>query len=177
MLVVRNKAYPNLVLNFINHQSSIQDFYDDDQITSVYYKEMHDVVKEETGADEVMIFSHITRNEAEAALGKRKGAHRLVHNDFTPSFEENHLSFLHWSLKDKPERITVYNLWRRFDKDGIDAPFALCDSRSVSEKELIPTDLYSITLKLTKDLQVQELTLKSINQASAKAMSGIIIQK
>ena len=44
--------------------------------------------------------------------------------------------------EDKPERITVYNLWRRFDKDGIDAPFALCDSRSVSEKELIPTDLF-----------------------------------
>jgi hypothetical protein len=125
----------------INHQSTIQDFYDDQQITSVYYKEMHDVVKEETGADEVIIFSHIARNEEEAALGKRKGAHRLVHNDFTPSFEENHLSFLQES-EDKPKRITVYNLWRRFDKDGIDAPFALCDSRSVSEKELIPTDLF-----------------------------------
>ena len=42
-----------------------------------------------------------------------------------------------------PSRITVYNLWRRFDEDGMDAPFALCDSRTVSEKELIPTDLFN----------------------------------
>ena len=37
----------------------------------------------------------------------------------------------------------VFNLWRRFDKDGVDAPFAVCDSRTVSDKELIPTDLYN----------------------------------
>mgnify|MGYP003314080593 CR=1 FL=1 len=34
----------------------------------------------------MQIFSHITRNEAQAESGERKGGHRLVHNDFTTSF-------------------------------------------------------------------------------------------
>ena len=42
-----------------------------------------------------------------------------------------------------PSKISVYNLWRRFDKDSLDAPFAVCDSSTVSESELIPTDLFN----------------------------------
>ena len=125
----------------INHKSSIADFYDQSEITNRYYLEMHDLVKKETGADTVTIHSHINRNEAEAASGKRKGAHRLVHNDFTTKFKEKFTPFFKDS--DMPKRISVFNLWRRFDQDGLDAPFAVCDSRTVSEAELIPTDLYN----------------------------------
>ena len=85
---------------------------------------------------------HISRIEAEAAECKRLGAHRLVHNDFTPNFKQTIQPLLDES-NSNPSRITVFNLWRRFDEDGVDAPFALCDSRTVSEKELIPTDLFN----------------------------------
>jgi hypothetical protein len=66
----------------------------------------------------------------------------LVHNDFTPNFNQTIQPLLDENGSN-PSRITVYNLWRRFDEDGMDAPFALCDSRTVSEKELIPTDLFN----------------------------------
>ena len=67
--------------------TKVKDFYNDEEVSSIYYPEMHEVVKKETGANQVQIISHITRNEEEAAQGKRLGAHRLVHNDFTPQFQ------------------------------------------------------------------------------------------
>ena len=71
----------------LNHKSTVSDFYCDKEVTEVYYPEMAELVKKQTGASEVFIVSHITRNEEEAAQGKRLGAHRLVHNDFTPQFK------------------------------------------------------------------------------------------
>ena len=40
-------------------------------------------------------------------------------------------------------RICIFNLWRRFDADGLHAPLAVCDASSVTEAELIPTDLWN----------------------------------
>ena len=83
-----------------------------------------------------------SKNEFEAQQGKMLGAHRLVHNDFTPNFNETVKPLIEESKID-PSKISVYNLWRRFDKDSLDAPFAVCDSSTVSESELIPTDLFN----------------------------------
>ena len=55
----------------INHVSSVQDFYNDEEVVSIYYDEMASYVKEKVGADTVQIFSHITRNEAQAETGER----------------------------------------------------------------------------------------------------------
>ncbi len=126
----------------LQHKTKIEDFYNDALVADIYYAEMRDLAKQASGADEVFVISHITRNEAEAALGKRLGAHRLVHNDFTPRFDTTIAPLLE-NVEREPSRIAVYNLWRRFDADGLDAPFAVCDARSVSESELIPTDLHN----------------------------------
>ena len=126
----------------LKHETSVQDFYNETAVSSAYYFEMQELVKRETNADEVYIVSHITRNEFEAQQGKMLGAHRLVHNDFTPNFNETVKPLIEESKID-PSKISVYNLWRRFDKDSLDAPFAVCDSSTVSESELIPTDLFN----------------------------------
>ena len=112
----------------INHSSLVDDFYNDDQVVSTYYEEMASFVKEKVGASTVQIFSHITRNEAQAETGERKGGHRLVHNDFTTSFGATLDPFLK-ETGINPKRIVVFNLWRRFDKDGVDTPFAVCDGK------------------------------------------------
>ena len=126
----------------LEHDTVVSDFYDDDHVAEIYYPEMQALAQQETGADKVFVMSHITRNEAEAALGKRLGAHRLVHNDFTPNFETTIAPLLE-NIEQTPSRIAVYNLWRRFDADGLDAPVAVCDSRSVALQELVPTDLHN----------------------------------
>ena len=90
--------------------SSVEDFYDDEEVVNIYYQEMATHVKEKVGADTVQIFSHITRNEAQAETGERKGGHRLVHNDFTTSFGATLDPFLK-ETGINPKRIVVYNLW------------------------------------------------------------------
>ena len=137
-----NYNLSNTGFELLQHESKVKNFYDDKEISEIYYQEIKSLVKAKTKADDVEIISHIARNEEEAQSGTRKGAHRLVHNDFTPKFKETLEPFLK-ETGSNPKQIVVYNLWRRFDADGIDAPFALCDSRTVSEKELIPTDLYN----------------------------------
>ena len=80
---------------------------------------MASYVKEKVGASTVQIFSHITRNEAQAESGERKGGHRLVHNDFITNFGSTLDPFLK-ETGINPSSIVVYNLWRRCDKDGVD---------------------------------------------------------
>ena len=138
----------------LDHKSSVVDFYNDEEVANTYYGEMTDLVKQKVGADLVQIVSHITRNEAQAESGERKGGHRLVHNDFTTSFGKTLDPFLQETGM-KPKRIVVYNLWRRFDKDGLDTPFAVCDKRTVTEKELIPTDLFNYLPDQTQSLTVE----------------------
>ncbi|MBA59664.1 MAG: hypothetical protein CMQ40_10920 [Gammaproteobacteria bacterium] len=126
----------------VNHRSETIDFYDDAEVQSRYYPEMRDLAKKLTRADFVQILSNITRNEKQAAQGKRLGAHRLVHNDFTPDLAQT-LKPLIESHGIKPKRVRVFNLWRRFDFDAVDAPLAVCDSRTVGQEELIATDLHN----------------------------------
>ena len=137
-----NQSLKESGFKLIEHVSSVDDFYDDQTVMETYYPEMAELVKQQTDASVVHNVSHITRNEAEAQSGKRLGAHRLVHNDFTPQFLDT-IEPLIGEANPKPDRVAVYNLWRRFDKDCVDAPLALCDSRTVSEEELIPTDLHN----------------------------------
>ena len=93
----------------LDHKSSVVDFYNDEEVANTYYGEMTDLVKQKVGADLVQIVSHITRNEAQAESGERKGGHRLVHNDFTTSFGKTLDPFLQETGM-KPKRIVVYNL-------------------------------------------------------------------
>ena len=68
---------------------------------------------------------------------------KLIEFPYTKGISSSKLISLYKEIGTTPKRIEVFNLWRRFDKDGTDTPFAVCDKRTVSEKELIPTDLFN----------------------------------
>lgn len=153
--VVRHRNHPKLVhdgrkmetdldtggFQLAHHESQVRNFYDPKEVESTYYKEMKEFIAQRTGAQTVYMLGHLTRNEADAELGKRLGAHRLVHNDFTPTLKEKLRKFV-----PNPEllegRVCVYNLWRRFDPGKRHAPLAVCDARTVSPSDLLATDLH-----------------------------------
>ena len=125
-----------------NHVSQVEDFYDASEVEEKYYPEIRDLARRITDAKAFRILGHITRNEAEAEEGKRLGAHRLVHNDFTPALMDTIRNF----VKDPDHlqgRIAIFNVWRRFDTGLSHAPLAVCDSRSISRQDLLPTDLHN----------------------------------
>src|ERR1700723_2000449 len=75
------------------HETAVKDFYDREEVKSVYYPEVERLVKRVTGAERVLIFDHTVRNPVLAKRGE-KGARRparMVHNDY--------------SLKSAPRRV------------------------------------------------------------------------
>ena len=99
----------------LHHQSAVQNFYDEDEIKSVYYPECERVMKEATGAVRVVAFDHIVRNAAVAAKDKTiKIPAKRVHNDYTAWSAPQRVRDL---MGDEAEellkhRFAINNLWR-----------------------------------------------------------------
>src|ERR671918_197194 len=45
-------------LIFIAHETKVRDFYDENEVKSVYYREIEQLVKDVTGANRVVVFDH-----------------------------------------------------------------------------------------------------------------------
>ncbi len=69
----------------VNHKTRMNDFYDEAEVRSVYYKETEALVKETAGARRVLVFDHTLRS-ADQAMREQKqisGPVRNAHNDYT----------------------------------------------------------------------------------------------
>jgi len=127
------------------HETAVKDFYDPDEVKSVYYPEVERLLKRVTGAERVVIFDHIVRNSLLAERGE-KGARapaKFVHNDYTFKSAPRRVRDLLPEEADRllKNRFAEINVWRAIRGPVESSPLALCDSRSLSEKDIVPTDL------------------------------------
>jgi hypothetical protein len=93
----------------------------------------------------VVVFDHIVRNPVFAERAE-KGARtpaKVVHNDYSfksaPRRVRDHLPEEADRLLEN--RFAEINVWRAIRGPVESSPLALCDSRSLSEKDIVPTDL------------------------------------
>ena len=129
----------------LHHQTAVTNFYDEEQITSVYYPECEQVTQAATGAARVVAFDHIVRNAAKAAIkgsGIKIPAKRL-HNDYTAWSSPQRVRDL---MGEEAEgllknRFAIINLWRPIRGPVLESPLALCDAQSLEEENLIAGDL------------------------------------
>ena len=129
----------------LHHQTAVTNFYDEEQIKSVYYPECERVMREATGAVRVVAFDHIVRNAAKAAIkgsGIKMPA-KGVHNDYTAWSSPKRVRDL---MGDEAEallknRFAIINLWRPIRGPLVESPLALCDAQSLEEENLIASDL------------------------------------
>jgi len=128
----------------LHHQTAVSNFYDEEQIRSVYYPECERVMKEATGAARVVAFDHIVRNAAMSAKDKTiKIPAKRVHNDYTAWSSPQRVRDL---MGDEAEellkhRFAINNLWRPISGPVLESPLTLCDAQSLSEENLIASDL------------------------------------
>jgi len=127
------------------HETGVKDFYDLDEVKSVYYPEVERLIKRVTGAERVVIFDHIVRNPVLAERGE-KGARppaKMVHNDYSlesgPRRVRDH-------LPEEAERLlrnrfAEINVWRAIRGPIESSPLALCDARSLDADDVVPMDL------------------------------------
>jgi hypothetical protein len=127
------------------HDTAVKDFYDPDEVKSVYYPEVERLIKRVTGAERVVVFDHIVRNPVLAERAE-KGARlpaKMVHNDYSfnsaPRRVRDHLPEEADRLL--KNRFAEINLWRAIRGQIESSPLALCDARSLDAEDIVPTDL------------------------------------
>jgi hypothetical protein len=130
----------------VRHQTAVSNFYDAQEVRAVYYPEVERLLKQATGATKVIVFAHDVRsslNAREGESGVREPV-EAVHNDYTIKSGPQHVYELlepveaHQRLKN---RFAEINVWRPIRGPVQGTPLAVCDSRSIAEKDLVPTDL------------------------------------
>ena len=129
----------------LHHESAVANFYDGGEIAAVYYPECERVVREATGAARVVAFDHITRNAAMAAVAGSgiKSPAKRVHNDYTAKSAPQRVRDLMGEEAEMliERRFAIINLWRPIRGPLLDSPLALCDAQSLSDENLLATDL------------------------------------
>src|SRR5262245_49441337 len=129
----------------LRHQSAVKNFYDEDEILSVYYPECEHVIKEATGASRVVAFDHVVRNAAMAALEGNciKIPAKRVHNDYTAWSSPMRVRQLMGDAAEAllKHRFAIVNLWRPITGPVLESPLTLCDAQSLSEVDLVASDL------------------------------------
>ena len=129
----------------IRRPTAAKDLYDEAEIASVYYPECERLMKEATGASRVVVFDHIVRNEAKAAVkgsGVKMPAGR-IHNDYTASSAPQRVRDLLGRQAEElvKHRFAIVNLWRPIRGPLLKSPLALCDAQSLAEENLVSSDL------------------------------------
>jgi len=124
----------------VHAPTQVQDFYNPEEVKSVYYAEVEALLKQQLGASRVVVFDHNVRN---AGLPGMPAPSRQVHNDHTvnsaPRRVRDHLGAEAEELL--KGRFGVVNVWRPIRGPVLDSPLALCDARSFSNDDLIASDL------------------------------------
>jgi hypothetical protein len=130
----------------IRRESRVQNFYDAQEVRAAYYPEVEYLLRKVTGAARVIAFDHNVRCGTPAKHGEAgvREPVKIVHNDYTlksgprrvrdllPTEEAEEL------LK---RRFAFVNLWRPVRGPVQESPLAVCDARSMSQDDFVPTDL------------------------------------
>lgn len=138
------------------HTSCEKEFYDEDTIKNIYYKEIEQTLKEVTGASTVHVVSHLVRRSDKESL--RATASKL--EDSSTITAPPPATYVHIDqseqgaytvLNDNPPpnapstlqncRFAIINVWRPIKPISKD-PLAVCDARSVPDSDLVPVTAY-----------------------------------
>jgi hypothetical protein len=128
-----------------NHDTQVRDFYDEQELKSVYFKEVEDLVKRETGAAKVVVFDHTVRTADRAVERGLRTPVRSVHNDYTeksgPQRVRDLLPPAEAEVRLK-KRFAEYNVWRNIAAEPVEmTPLGLVDSQSIAPRDLAVCDL------------------------------------
>lgn len=131
------------------HKSAVQDFIDSEEVDAIYPAEVHEIVRELTGADLISGRGWMIRTSGDLEIRRKKVIgynHRGgvqppaadAHVDFSPERAEimARQIFAESFPGERPyRRFIASSLWRAFSDGPQDWPLALCDGSTVSPDE------------------------------------------
>jgi len=129
----------------VDRPTNVVNFFDETELTTNYYLETRQLVKDATGATDVLIYNHTVRIEnfeKREKLGTL-GPTSMVHNDYSKLCGERVIRELlspneaNHRLKN---RYAMINAWRPISESVESRPLAICDSSTCHPKDLILTE-------------------------------------
>lgn len=130
---------------FVDHQTAMTDFYDAEELKSVYYPEAENLIKQYTGASRVLVFDHTLRSGEEATRVEKLVREPVlsVHNDYTEWSAPQRVRDL--LPEDEAEellkhRFAVVQVWRAIRNPIESNPLAICDARTLAFSDLIASE-------------------------------------
>ena len=143
-LEARNFVLERNGFRFVDHDTNVVDFFDDDEVRRVYYPEMQALVKAETGAARVEVFDHTLRTADDELRETRKirAVVRRVHNDYTEwSGPQRVRTFLPQEADELlRRRFAVIQVWWPIRHPVETWPLAIADAQSISPESLVVTE-------------------------------------
>ena len=140
--VNENLTLDNQGFALVHHPTAMGDFYDDAGVCAVYYPEVEHLVKQATGATQVLVFDHNVRYGMEGRTGTRAPV-RFAHNDYTLKSGPQRVRDLVGANAEAllKSRLAFINVWRPIRCPIEEAPLAVCDARSMRLSDFVPTNL------------------------------------
>jgi hypothetical protein len=129
---------------FVDHDTKVRDFYDGDEIKRIYYPEMVDLIKAESGAKRVVVFDHTLRT-ADKAMREAKQIRETVsrvHNDYTEWSAPQRVRDI---LPDEADellqrRFAIIQAWRPIRYPVETNPLAMADARTLAPSDMIVSE-------------------------------------
>ena len=125
----------------VEHKTRVADFFDPEQLKSVYYPEVEQLIKDKSGASRVVIFDHTLRSGDEAEREEKLIREPVLsaHNDYTEWSGPNRVREI---LPDEAEellknRFAIIQVWRAINQPIQSNPLAIADGKSVEMEDLI----------------------------------------
>ena len=134
----------------------VSDFYNCEEVMSVYYEECRNFARELTGAELTFTFDHLIREPGrQISGGGTDGQTRItdaeagggyigsVHMDYTDNTTwHEYLSLQDQEIPRNPSRVISLNFWRPLSAVIQDNPLAVCDATTISREDLFETVFY-----------------------------------
>ena len=126
--------------------TALTDFYDAAAVERVYYPEVEDFLKRQTGAAEVFIFDHTVRVQDDRKREEKavRLPVRVVHNDYTEKSGPQRVRDLlepDMAARFLKHRFAMVNVWRSVGSTAERMPLAVADARTMAPADFVATDL------------------------------------
>jgi len=128
----------------VDHPTTMQDFYDADELRAVYYPEMERLIAGQSGATRVHVFDHTLRTSDEAARAARQLREPVlaVHNDYTEWSGPQRVRDFFPDQADAllERRMAIIQVWRAINKPVERDPLAVADTRSLEAADFVAAE-------------------------------------
>ncbi len=126
---------------FVEHRTAMRDFFDSEELKSVYYAEVAALIRAQSGGTRVVVFDHTLRSgdEGERESKLLREPVLWAHNDYTEWSGPQRVRDL---LPDEAEqllrrRFAIIQVWRAINQPIQSNPLAIADSASVPPEDMM----------------------------------------